>query len=44
MSSLEMCGYSISKNTGQARVGLVHRGFSTKIGGLELFVKFKLGL
>ena len=34
----------IEPKTGQARVGLTHRGFRTKIGDLELFLKFKLNL
>ena len=29
--------YVILQKTGQARVGLAHREFRTKIGGLELF-------
>ena len=32
------------KKTGEARVGLAHRGFRTKIGVLELFLKFRLCL
>ena len=32
------------KKTGQARVGLAHQGFRKKIGGLELFLKFKSSL
>ena len=32
------------KKTGQARVRLAHRGFSTKIGGLEVFLKFRISL
>ena len=32
------------KKTRQARFGLAEREFRSNIGGLELFLKFKLGL
>ena len=32
--------YFVFKKTGQARVGLVHRVFRTKIGSLEVVLKF----
>ena len=34
----------INKKTGKARIGLTHRGFRTKIGSHEVFLKFKLSL
>ena len=42
MSNKNIC--MIIKNTGPARVRLAHRGFCTRIGGLELFLKFRLCL
>ena len=41
---MESDSVNYSIKTGQARVGLAHRGFRTKIGGLELFLKLKLSL
>ena len=37
-------GKAKSKKTGQALVGLAHRGFSTKMAGLEFSLIFKLSL
>ena len=34
----------VAAKTRQARVGLAPRGFHTKIGRLELFVKFRISL
>ena len=36
--------YCSNKKTGEERSGLAHRGFRTKIGSLELYLKFRLSL